>query len=247
MDSPRPDKSVIWLFGLLLALLPGLLLASPQQIEVRDPYLELHTGPGRGYPIFYAVDRGTRIEIRHRFTDWYKIRTGDAVGWVHRDQLRATLESAGADGGTRAALLDRHIEGRLRAGMSAGIFDGDPIITFWGGYRIKPEWSAELGIAQVAGDYSSTRIYRLDAVHQPWPDMRFPPHLILGIGWFENIPRKTLVESNEEDAFGVAIGLGVSKQLEPRFALRADWRWQHAWFDDNQNFHELTAGFVLLF
>ena len=30
---------------------------------VNDPYIELHTGPGRGYPIFHVTERGERIII----------------------------------------------------------------------------------------------------------------------------------------------------------------------------------------
>lgn len=249
MHSPRCDKPAIWLLGLLLALLlPHAAPAAPTRLEVRDPYLELRTGPGAGYPVFHAVGRGTEVEIRHRFTDWYKIRTGNVVGWVHRDQLQATLLAAGVDGGMRAALLDRHIGGRLRAGLSAGVFDSDPLIAFRAGYRIKPRWALELSVGQAAGSYSSTRMYRLDAVMRPWPDRRFPPHLTLGLGRLTNVPRQTLVEDAEEDALAVSVGLGVGKQLEPRFGLRADWRWHHARFDgDNENYHELTAGFVLLF
>jgi hypothetical protein len=250
MDSYRPDNLAIRLLGLLLALwLPVAAWAAPLQLTVHDPYLDLHTGPGAGYPITQSIERGAEIEIHHRHTDWYKVRTSVASGWVHRDQLQATLAAAGVDQGTRAALLDRHVEGRLRAGLSAGVFDQDPIVSFWGGYRFDALWSAELSIAQASGDYSSTRLYRLEAVAQPWPEQRFPLHLLAGLGRAENLPRGTLVESDKESTWVVNAGLGVSKQLEPRFALRADWRWNHAAFDGGakQNYHELTAGFVLLF
>lgn len=237
------------LMGLLLALLLPLAAgAEPLQVDVRDPYLDLHTGPGKGYPIVQSIERGAVIDIGHRRTDWYQVHTQTTSGWVHRKQLHATLAAAGVDEGQRAAILDRHIEGRLRAGLSAGIFDDDPIVSFWGGYRFTPLWSAELSVSQAAGDYSSTRLFRLEAVAQPWPEQRFPLHLLAGIGRAENLPRKTLLERHKDNAWAFNAGLGVSKQLEPRFALRADWRWNHARFSgDNQNYHELTVGFVLLF
>ena len=34
-----------------------------QRVKVVDPYIELHTGPGRGYPIFYVVKRHDWIDI----------------------------------------------------------------------------------------------------------------------------------------------------------------------------------------
>lgn len=251
MHCYRPDTSALRLFrGLLvlLALLPGMAAAASAQVEVRDPYLDLHTGPGRGYPITRSIGRGTAIEIQHRHTDWYRIRSAEADGWVHRSQLQATLAAAGADRDTRAALLDRHIAGRLRAGLSVGVFEDDPMVAFWGSYQLDPTWALALLLGQAAGDFSSTHMLRLEAVAQPWPEQRIPVHLLLGIGRFENVPRQTLVESTEEDAFAFSAGAGISKQLEPRFGLRADWRWHHARFDgSSDNYHEFTAGFVLLF
>ena len=38
-------------------------------VSVADPYLELRTGPGRGYPVFHVVDRGETVEIMKRRTD----------------------------------------------------------------------------------------------------------------------------------------------------------------------------------
>jgi hypothetical protein len=248
MDSRYFDKPAVWLLGLWLILLPCHVLAAPLRLIVHDPYLDLHTGPGRGYPIVQSVARDSEIEIEHSSTDWYRVRTDHTAGWVHRQQLQKTLAAAGIQEDGRAALMERHIDGRLMAGMNAGVFDSDPVIGFWGGYRITPAWAAEAAIAQAAGSYSSTRMYRLEALARPWPGLSYPPHLILGVGYFENRPRQTLVESGTEDALAFTVGLGASKQLEPRLALRADWRWHHARFNsDNDNFHEFTVGFALLF
>ena len=46
-------------------------------VSVADPYLEMHTGPGRGYPVFHVVDRGEDVAILLRRTDWFKIRAAD--------------------------------------------------------------------------------------------------------------------------------------------------------------------------
>lgn len=248
MNSGRFDIPAIWLLGLCLALLPGLVLAAPIQVIVQDSYLDLHTGPGRGYPIVQSVARHTPIEIDYSSTDWYRIRTAHTAGWVHRQQLQATLTAAGIAEDRRAALMERHIDGRLMAGLEAGVFDSDPVIGFWAGYRLTPIWATEATLAQASGHYSSTRMYRLEAVARPWPELAFPPHIKLGIGYYENRPRKTLLEAGKEDALAFSFGLGASKQLEQRLALQAGWRWHHARFDSgNDNFHEFTVGFALLF
>ena len=64
----------------------------PHKILIADPYIELHTGPGRGYPVFHVVERGREVEIVKRRTDWFQIRTERGIeGWVPREQMIATL------------------------------------------------------------------------------------------------------------------------------------------------------------
>ena len=31
------------------------------QVKVSDPYVEVHTGPGRGYPVFHVVEQFQRL------------------------------------------------------------------------------------------------------------------------------------------------------------------------------------------
>ena len=34
-----------------------------QQVVIDDPFIELHTGPGRGYPVFYIAERGEHVQL----------------------------------------------------------------------------------------------------------------------------------------------------------------------------------------
>ena len=45
-------------------------LAENHQVIVLDPFLEMRTGPGRGYPVFHIAEEGDSIEIDKRRTDW---------------------------------------------------------------------------------------------------------------------------------------------------------------------------------
>ncbi len=104
---------------------------------VSDPYLELHTGPGRGYPIFYVAGQGDKITLLKERTEWYKIRTPRGKeGWVNVAQLRNTLDLDGGftlwvrrpvvgrrDYGSEPDENDRVIltaEGTAPTGMGAG-------------------------------------------------------------------------------------------------------------------------------
>ena len=44
------------------------------QVFVSEPYLELSTGPGRGYPVFHVVEREASVDVLFRRTDWFKVR-----------------------------------------------------------------------------------------------------------------------------------------------------------------------------
>jgi hypothetical protein len=45
-----------------------------RELVVSDPFLELRTGPGRGYPVFHVVARSATIEVMRRRTDWFQVR-----------------------------------------------------------------------------------------------------------------------------------------------------------------------------
>src|SRR5262245_8199695 len=78
-----------------------------EKLIVTDPYIELRTGPGRGYPIFFVAARDERIQILLRHTDWYKVRTEQGKeGWVIRSQLETTLTEAGSKKTFRDSALD---------------------------------------------------------------------------------------------------------------------------------------------
>ena len=77
--------------------------------QVTDPYIELRTGPGRGYPVFFVAARGEWIDIELRHTDWFHVRTdGGKVGWVHRAPARDHAHRR-----RRAEELPRHPGRRL--------------------------------------------------------------------------------------------------------------------------------------
>ena len=67
-----------------------------REVTIADPYIELHTGPGGGYPIFFVAERGEQIALLMRRTEWFKVRVARGQeGWVHFEQLTTTLNPDG--------------------------------------------------------------------------------------------------------------------------------------------------------
>src|SRR6186997_3063297 len=61
------------------------------QVFVSEPYLELATGPGRGYAVFHVVEREQSVDVLFRRTDWFKVRDEHGVeGWARARDMRRT-------------------------------------------------------------------------------------------------------------------------------------------------------------
>jgi uncharacterized protein YraI len=92
-----------------------------EQLQVTEPFLEMHTGPGRGYPVFFVVERSQWVTIELRHTDWYRVRAeGGQVGWVQRAQLESTLTAAGGTKSFRDLLVDDYLRRKLEFSGSWG-------------------------------------------------------------------------------------------------------------------------------
>ena len=111
---------------LRLLILPVLFLAAVAQADealpkilIADPFIELHTGPGRGYPIFHVAERGQEVEIVKRRTDWFMVRTSRGVeGWVPREQMIATLEPTGEPLDLQEPARENYMSRRWQAGVN---------------------------------------------------------------------------------------------------------------------------------
>ena len=97
-------RPLLALVLLLQALHVGLAQAATHpllQLVVTAPYLEMHSGPGRGYPVVYVVGRDETLTVLFSRTDWYKVRAPRGQeGWARRADLtqhRTALRGAGAD------------------------------------------------------------------------------------------------------------------------------------------------------
>jgi hypothetical protein len=241
-------------FWLTLVLLVGAVhaaaAASSVRVQVAEPYLELHTGPGRGFPVFHVIERGEWVEMLGRQTDWFKIRTAKGIeGWSPRPQLEKTLTEAGIPTTFRDTLIDDFLRRRVEAGFSVGGFEGDPLLVVHAGYRFSDNLGVELTYSQAAGDFSSTRLAYVSLVSQPFPEWRIAPFFSIGLGRFRNVPKPTLISAIEVESNLANAGLGAYAYLTQRFMLRADYRRHVAFIDENRmsEFNEISLGMAFFF
>lgn len=247
----RPNRLAGWcLCALLTFVLPVSADDSNARVLVADPFLELHTGPGRGYPIFDIAERGERVEILKRHTDWFKVRTARGKeGWVSRAQMEATLTEAGEKKTFRDVLFDDYLARRLEFGFSFGTFKRDRLLSAYTGYRVHDNFVVELTIAQSAGDFSTTSLYYVALVSQPFPDSRWSPFFALGAGRFTNTPKSTLVSAIETKGGMANAAIGLRYYVTRQFFLRAEAK-QHVTlinYDSTNHYTELSAGAAFFF
>jgi uncharacterized protein YgiM (DUF1202 family) len=116
-----------------------------RSVSVADPYLEMHTGPGKGYPVFHVVDLGEEIDILMRRTDWFQVRTGNGTeGWVDRAQMERTLVPTGSSIEFAEADQEDFTYSRWELGGLAGDFGGANIVSIYGAYSLNPNVSIEV-------------------------------------------------------------------------------------------------------
>ena len=223
---------------------------SVERVQITEAYIELRTGPGRGFPVFFVAGRDDWIEIELRHTDWYKVRTeGGKVGWVSRQQLESTLTAAGGRKSFRDILLDDYLTRRVQLGVAWGHFKSEPMLKLWSSYRLSETLSVEGTLGQVQGVFSGTDFWHINLLAEPWSDRRFSPFAGVGFGKFKNFPNQSLIGAQTTDAKLAGGVIGVRYHLTDRFVLRADYSLYTAFVSDKNSaeYRAFTAGISFFF
>lgn len=221
-----------------------------ERLLVADPYLEMHTGPGRGYPVFFVAERDAWIQIELRHTDWYKVSTaGGKTGWVHRSQLKRTLTAAGGQKSFRDTLVDDYLLRRVELGAAWGQFKREPMLKVWTSYRLSDTLSLEGTLGQVQGLFSGTDYWHLNLHVEPWSNQRFSPYASVGFGNFRNIPNSSLVGASTTNAKLANGVIGARFYLSQRVMVRADYSILTAFVADTRSseYRAATIGLSFFF
>ncbi len=221
-----------------------------ERLQVAAPFLEMHTGPGRGYPVFFVVEKAQWVAVELRRTDWYRVRAeGGQVGWVPREALASTLTAAGGTKTFRDLLLDDYLKRRVDFTGGWGRFRGEPMLRLGLQARVADTVGVELVVGQVQGLFSGTDFWHVSLVSEPYSDRRWSPYFSVGLGKFRNIPNSSLVDATPVDANLAQASLGLRWYLSERFIARLDWTLHTAFVSDTRSteYRSVTAGLGFYF
>ena len=222
----------------------------PFKVRVTEPYLDLRTSPGRGYPVFFAVGRDEWVTIVLRHTDWYKVRTsGGKLGWATRAQLASTVTEDGQRMSFRDPAFEDYLRRRFDIGAGYGASKTASMFRGWAGVRVSDTLSVEFSSAKVQAASSDTNIWHVNVISEPWSDQRLSPFIGVGIGKYHYVPGKSLVDRTVYNSqLGVAM-LGVRYHIAGRLALRVDYSLYTAFVTDNRTrgYQAATAGLSLFY
>jgi Bacterial SH3 domain len=244
--------SVAGLLALLaMCLTPAVSSAREHlQVFVAEPYLELHSGAGRGYPVFNVVPRDESVLVLFRRTDWFKVRTRRGVeGWAsQRDMLKTVL----ADGTPFTFPLgDRQgfTAHRFELGMFAGEWGGATLISAYGSFAFNSQLALEAAGGQYLGKFTNGEIVDIGLAHVLVPEWRLSPFFTIGTGLVHIEPKATLVQPSDRTEQTAYVGAGLRFYLTRRFFLRGEFKSHYIFTNRNQNERadEWKMGFAFFF
>lgn len=217
---------------------------------VLEPFLEIRTGAGRSYPVFYIAEKGETVVLLKQRTDWMKIRLSRGQeGWVHLDEIEKTLRSSDYQKGWRERFYDEHIDGRLQAGWAWGAFEDDNVLYVRTSYSLTEVVSVEGSLGFASGAFGDTRLYLGGLVLTPWRGQWFFLNGTLGGGWIQTRPADVLINVKKDDFPTAYAGVGFSAPLFRRLALRGDFRNYILFINPKKNreFQEYSLGLIFAF
>ena len=219
-------------------------------VVVQDPFVDLRSGPGRGFPATLSVERDATIVLLRQRTDWIKVRAANGrEGWVHRSQLERTLTPGGAPVQVAGPKPESRLEHRWEASLGTGDFGGANVVSVAGAFALTPSLLVRADANQLLGSFSDGWLGTAGIAHVFMPEWRVSPFVGIGGGVVTISPKATLVQAEDRTDTTAYAGLGVRGFLTNRFLLQAEYR-SYVVFtsrDENEEIDAWTVAFTYFF
>jgi uncharacterized protein YgiM (DUF1202 family) len=244
-------RRLLALILLLQALHLGVAQAAKRpllQLTVTAPYLEMHSGPGRGYPVIYVIGRDEVVTVLYSRTDWYKVRAPRGVeGWARREDLSTTKLADGSP--APIPPYPDFATHRWEIGAGYGVYNRQNLVTGYVDFALTDSIDVEAVLQQALGTLDNRVIATVGIRHTFIPEWKWiSPTVGIGMGYqhiVDKVPPAPL-ESTNEMAYA---SVGVRGFITRRFMWRADWRHYVVFNNLNvyEDLEEWKVGFAVFF
>lgn len=224
------------------------------RLTVIDPYAEVRTGPGRGYPVFYAIEQGETIDVITRRPGWYEIRAARGyTGWTSTTELSRTMQASGAPADLPTVSYGDYLKQTWRAGIksggfTSGEFDGADTFSATAGYKFYSWLGVELELGKVYGNDIRGTYYGANAFVEPFSQWRLSPFLSFGAGSMDIDSQPKLVPLNIDSSSYETYSVGSNYYLGRNFVVQGSYRWYMVDTDfDTERLESWNIGFSAFF
>ena len=226
--------------------------ADEMTVKVAEPFIELHTGPASGYPVFHVVAKHQQIEILKKHTSWYKVKAEKGIeGWVSAQALALTLNLNDQPVALGQVTFDHYQSRNWEFALSAGVLDDVAALSISAGWVVTENIVAEVSYTQALGNFSENQLVAVRLQHYTFPEWRLSPYLTLGTGQIRTKPRANLVQSGDESRTSdlLEAGIGVRYYLNRNFVARLEYKSLLALTDrdEQEELEEWKLGFSVFF
>ncbi|MGQ9427018.1 SH3 domain-containing protein [Gilvimarinus sp. F26214L] len=224
------------------------------RLLVIDPYAEMRTGPGRGYPVFYAVEQGESIEVITRRPGWFEIRSQNGQrGWTTTAELSRTMQASGEPADLPSVSYGDYLARSWRAGLKSGRFTGgelDDSDTFsaTAGYRLYSWLGLELELGKVFGSDTRGQFYGFNAFIEPFSHWPVSPFVTAGLGTIDIDSQPKLVPLDIDSSDYETYSFGGHYYLGRNFVVQGSYRWFRVDVEDStERLESWSVGFSAFF
>lgn len=221
-----------------------------QYVLIAEPFINIQTGPGRGYPVFYIVEQKGRLGLLKRKYNWFKVVTDDnKVGWVPLEAIQKTTNLDGSPVNFKEYSELDFIQRDYEFGFRAGDFEGANLLGISAAWQFTENLATEIVIGQALGDFSEVRQITANVTNTPFPDWTYSPYFGVGGGIIKVYPNAALVQEVDRKDEVVFSTIGLKSYITERFLFRVEYRNYVVLTtqETNENIEEWTMGFSVFF
>ncbi|MBZ9610058.1 SH3 domain-containing protein [Rheinheimera maricola] len=224
-------------------------MASSLDVTVNHDFVNLHSGPGRGYPIVQVALKGESLSLFQRRAGWVQVGFKQQRLWLARADLVHLLT---LDQQQFVVNDDRQSEFEQRdveVGLLFGDFNGSSFYQLSAAYLFSEYLQTELAVGQANGDQADNLSAELSIYVSPMPHWRISPYFGLGGGLLRTSPRTVLVQTPDRNNSLASMELGMRYYLSRNMIARAAYRRSIIVTDrnDNEEIDTWKLGFSVFF